>query len=52
MILSEMVIAGNCPEGGVSFAALGALELGYQPYVIVDAIGTASELELRTALAR
>ena len=34
-----IVIAGNCAEGGVSFAALGALESGYQPYVVVDAIG-------------
>lgn len=47
-----IVIAGNCAEGGVSFAALGALEHGYQPYVVVDAIGAATELELTTALGR
>ena len=47
-----IVIAGNCAEGGVSFAALGALEFGYQPYVVVDAIGAATELELSTALGR
>lgn len=47
-----IVIAGNCADGGASFAALGALELGYQPYVVVDAIGAASDLELTTALAR
>lgn len=47
-----IVIAGNCAEGGVSFAALGALEHGYQSYVVVDAIGAATELELTTALGR
>ena len=47
-----IVIAGNCAKGGVSFAARGALDFGYQPYVIVDAIGAATELELSTALGR
>ena len=48
----KIVILGSCTKGGVSFAALGALETGYQPYVIVDAIHSASSLDASTALAR
>lgn len=47
-----IVIVGNCVEGGVTFAALGALEHGYQAYVVVDAISSTSDLELRTAIER
>ncbi len=47
-----IVVAGNCLEGGVSFAALGALEFGYQSYIVVDAIRAATELDVKTALAR
>ena len=47
-----IVITDNCVRGGVSFAAPGALELGYQPYVVVDAVGTVSELERQMALNR
>ena len=48
----RVVILGNCAEGGVSFAALGALELGYQPYVVVDAMQSASVFDASTALTR
>lgn len=49
---NRIVILGNCAEGGVSFAALGALEIGYQPYVVVDAIQSASALDASTAMTR
>ncbi len=49
---NRIVILGDCVEGGVSFASLGALEIGYQPYVVVDAIQSASALEASTALTR
>ena len=48
----RIVILGNCAEGAVSFAALGALEIGYQPYVVVDAIQSASAIDASTALTR
>tara|TARA_R110002072_G_scaffold291338_3_gene459439 strand:+ start:412 stop:933 length:522 start_codon:yes stop_codon:yes gene_type:complete len=48
----KIVILGNCAEAGVSFAALGALEFGYQPYVVVDAIQSASAFDASTALTR
>lgn len=48
----RVVILGNCAEGGVSFAALGALEFGYQPYVVVDAMQSASVFDASTALTR
>ena len=46
------MILGNCAEAGVSFAALGALEFGYQPYVVVDAVQSASAFDASTALTR
>ena len=49
---NRIVILGDCVEGGASFAALGALEIGYQPYVVVDAIKSASALDASTALTR
>lgn len=49
---NRIVILGSCVEGGVSFAALGALEIGYQPYVVVDAIQSVSALDACTALTR
>jgi len=48
----KVVIMGNCATGGVSFSALGALETGYQPYVVVDAIHSTSLLDASAALAR
>lgn len=48
----KIVILGNCAEAGVSFAALGALEIGYQPYVVVDAIQSVSASDASTALSR
>ncbi|MEQ9145586.1 MAG: isochorismatase family protein [Parvibaculaceae bacterium] len=48
----KIVILGSCAKGGVSFAALGALETGYQPYIVVDAIHSASQLDASTALTR
>jgi len=48
----RIVILGNCAKGGVSFSVLGALETGYQPYVVVDAIHSASSLDASTALTR
>jgi nicotinamidase-related amidase len=48
----RIVILGNCAEGAVSFAALGALELGYQPYVVVDAVQSASAFDASTATTR
>lgn len=48
----RIVILGNCEKGGISFSVLGALETGYQPYVVVDAIHSASSLDASTALTR
>ena len=48
----RIMILGNCAEGAVSFAALGALELGYQPYVVVDAVQSASAFDASTATTR
>ncbi|MEQ8694828.1 MAG: isochorismatase family protein [Gammaproteobacteria bacterium] len=48
----KIVVLGNCAEAGVSFAALGALEIGYQPYVVVDAIQSVSASDASTALSR
>ena len=48
----RIIVVGNCAEGAVSFAALGALELGYHAFVVVDAVHAASELDATTAITR
>ena len=48
----KIAILGRCAKRGVSFAALGALEPGYQPYIVVGAIHSASPLDAPTAPTR